>query len=251
MPDIMHVVKIHASPEQVYEALTTDEGIRNWWTRDAVLDSAIGGVGEFGFFNRRVVTKVKIDELKPPIRVAWTTISSAAPGGWDDTRITFDLRPEAGDTVLCFAHRGFKQADEGYARTTTGWGYYLVSLQQYLEAGKGAPHPDVDFARVIDRPDFRMPTASKWRAPRAVADGGEAQSLRPRRSAHHPSVSSAPSPRTRSSAGGDTLSSTARRSGPRTSVSAANGASPCALPAVTSTTGAVSSSRSMRRTSSS
>ena len=81
MPDIMHVVKIHASPEQVYEALTTDEGIRNWWTRDAVLDSAIGGVGEFGFFNRRVVTKVKIDELKPPIRVAWTTISSAAPGG--------------------------------------------------------------------------------------------------------------------------------------------------------------------------
>jgi hypothetical protein len=27
------------------------------------------------------------------------------------------------------AHRGFKQADEVYALTTTGWGYYLVSLQ--------------------------------------------------------------------------------------------------------------------------
>jgi uncharacterized protein YndB with AHSA1/START domain len=37
MPDIMHLVKINASPERVYQALTTPEGIRNWWTRDADL----------------------------------------------------------------------------------------------------------------------------------------------------------------------------------------------------------------------
>src|SRR5215813_12767211 len=37
MPDIMHTLKIHASPEQVYDAIATAEGIRNWWTRDAVL----------------------------------------------------------------------------------------------------------------------------------------------------------------------------------------------------------------------
>jgi hypothetical protein len=51
--------------------------------------------------------------------------------------------------VLFFAHRGFKQADEAYARVTTGWEYFLVSLQQYLETGEGAPHPEVDFARVV------------------------------------------------------------------------------------------------------
>jgi uncharacterized protein YndB with AHSA1/START domain len=49
MPDMMHLVKIHASPERVYQALTTTEGIRNWWTRDADLDSKIGGTGEFRF----------------------------------------------------------------------------------------------------------------------------------------------------------------------------------------------------------
>jgi hypothetical protein len=43
--------------------------------------------------------------------------------------------------VLSFAHRGFAQADEGYARVTTGWGYYLVSLQLYLETGKGDGEP--------------------------------------------------------------------------------------------------------------
>jgi len=147
MPDIMHLIKIHASPEQVYQVLTTAEGIRNWWTRDAVLESKIGGTGELGFYEHRV-TKIRVDELKAPVRVGWKTISSFRPE-WDGTTITFDLRAEGSDTVLSFAHCGFEKADEVYALTTTGWGYYLVSLQQYLETGKGAPHPDIDFARVI------------------------------------------------------------------------------------------------------
>lgn len=149
MPDIMHLIKIRVSPGRVYQALTTEEGVRNWWTRDADLDSKIGGTGEFRFYGGKGVTNVRVDELKPPVRVGWKTISANAPGGWNGTTITFDLRAEGGDTVLSFAHRGFGQADEGYALVTTGWAYYLVSLQQYLETGKGAPHPDIDFSRVI------------------------------------------------------------------------------------------------------
>lgn len=149
MPDIMHLVTIHGSPERVYQALATAEGIRNWWTRDADLESKIGGTGEFRFYEGKAVTTVSVEALEVPVRVGWKTISSDAPGGWDGTTITFDLRAEGSDTVLSFAHRGFAQADEGYARVTTGWAYYLVSLQQYLETGRGAPHPDIDFARVI------------------------------------------------------------------------------------------------------
>ncbi|HEX8807339.1 MAG TPA: SRPBCC domain-containing protein, partial [Candidatus Aquilonibacter sp.] len=58
---------------------------------------------------------------------------------WVDTTIHFDLRAERGGTVVLFAHRGFEQADEHYAKTTSGWGVYLQSLQQYLETGKGNP----------------------------------------------------------------------------------------------------------------
>ena len=142
MPDITHGVTIRASPEQVYEALTTAEGIRSWWTRHTVIDPRVGGMGEFAFFKRAVVTRVKIDELVPPKRVAWTTISSDAPGGWNGTKITFDLRAQGVDTVVAFAHRGFTQADDGFAKVTGGWWYYLLSLKQYLETGKGKPHPD-------------------------------------------------------------------------------------------------------------
>lgn len=151
MPDIMHLINIHTPPERVYQALTTAEGIRNWWTRDADLDAQIGGTGEFRFsYEGTVVTTVRVEELKPPIRVVWKTISSFRPE-WSGTTITFDLRSEGSDTMLSFAHCGFEETDEIYALTTTGWGYYLVSLQQYLEMGEGAPSPDVDFARVIRR----------------------------------------------------------------------------------------------------
>jgi uncharacterized protein YndB with AHSA1/START domain len=149
MPDIMHMLTIAAPPERVYQALTTAEGIRAWWTREAELDGQVGGAGEFRFYGGRVVTTVTVDARTPPAHVGWRTVASTAPGGWVGTTIAFDLRAEGSGTVLLFAHRGFKEANEGYARVTTGWAYFLVSLQQYLERGQGAPAPDIDFARML------------------------------------------------------------------------------------------------------
>jgi uncharacterized protein YndB with AHSA1/START domain len=149
MPDIMHLIKIHAPAERVYQALTTAAGIHGWWTRDADLDSGIGGTGEFRFYGGKGVTRVRIEALEPPARVRWKTIAANAPGGWEGTTIAFDLREEGEDTILSFAHRGFAEAGEGYALVNTGWAYYLVSLQQYLETGRGAPQQEKDFARVL------------------------------------------------------------------------------------------------------
>ncbi|HUN29152.1 MAG TPA: SRPBCC domain-containing protein, partial [Alphaproteobacteria bacterium] len=137
MADIMHLVKIAAPPERVYEALTTPEGIRGWWTRDADLDAAVGGAGTFRFHGGSDVTTITVKELEPPLHVHWKTRSSFRPE-WDGTTITFDLRAEQEYTVLSFAHRGFETADERYAVTTTGWGVYLASLRQYLETGTGS-----------------------------------------------------------------------------------------------------------------
>ncbi len=149
MPDVMHLLRIGAAPERVYRAITTAEDVRKWWTRDCDLDETVCGAGEFRFYDNRVVTKVRIDALQPPSHVSWTTLSSTAPGGWQDTTIRFDLRAEGDMTVLLFAHRGFAETGETYARVTTGWAYFLFSLQRYLETGTGVPAPDVDFTRVV------------------------------------------------------------------------------------------------------
>jgi len=153
MPDITHVVTIQASPERVYSAVTTAEGIRNWWTHQVHLDSRIGGTGEFRFNQGRTVTQVRVDEAEPPVRVRWTTIFSNAPAGWSGSTIAFDLRREDGATVLSFTHRGFREADERFLRVSAGWAYYLTCLQRYLEKGYGALHGDIDLARLIARKD--------------------------------------------------------------------------------------------------
>ena len=138
MPDIMHRIKIPALPERVYQALTTADGIRSWWTRDADLDSETDGAGEFRFYGRRFVARVRIDELSPPSRVAWSVVNAA----WEGKTIQFDVEADGSDSWLSFAHRGFTQADRNYAAATTRWGYYLVSLRRYLQTGKGMPNPD-------------------------------------------------------------------------------------------------------------
>jgi uncharacterized protein YndB with AHSA1/START domain len=38
MADIRHRVQIAASPEQVYQELTTKDGFSRWWTRDVAGD---------------------------------------------------------------------------------------------------------------------------------------------------------------------------------------------------------------------
>jgi uncharacterized protein YndB with AHSA1/START domain len=146
MPDILHLLTIQAPPEKVYQALTTPAGIRSWWTREAELEAWIGGRGEFRFYGGKGVTEVRVEVLEPPLRVGWRVTAANAPGGWEGTTITFDLAEKDGGTLLSFAQRGFARADEGFALVTTGWAYYLVSLQQYLERGKGTPQQDKDFS---------------------------------------------------------------------------------------------------------
>jgi uncharacterized protein YndB with AHSA1/START domain len=138
MQDIMHLIKIHATSERVYEAITTAEGIRQWWTRDATIELKVGAAGEFGFNGKRFVAKVTVEELNPVTRVRWKVTNSA----WQGNDIEFNLKTDGNDTTLLFAHRGFPRADEGFASATTRWGFYLFSLKRYLQTGKGTPNPD-------------------------------------------------------------------------------------------------------------
>lgn len=138
MHDVMHLLRIHAPPEHVYEAITTAEGIRQWWTRDAVIEPKVGAAGEFGFNRKRFVAKITVEELNPATRVRWRVANSA----WQGDEIAFNLKTDEGNTTVLFAHRGFPRADEGFASATTRWGFYLLSLKRYLQTGKGTPNPD-------------------------------------------------------------------------------------------------------------
>ncbi len=141
MPEILHLIKVRAAQDRVYQAVSTAQGIREWWTRDAALDLKVGGNGEFGFYGHRMVIKVKVAELTPTRHMVWEPISSTG-GGFDGTTISFDLKSEDDVTSVVFAHRDFKASGENIGSATTRWGFYLLSLKRYLEAGKGTPNPE-------------------------------------------------------------------------------------------------------------
>ncbi len=138
MHDIMHLIKIHASSGRVYEAITTADGLRQWWTRDAAIEPKIGAAGEFGFYGKRFVAKVSVTALSPFTLVRWKVANLAWPG----SDIEFNVKADGNDTTLLFAHRGFPRADEAFASATTRWGFYLLSLKRYLQSGNGTPNPD-------------------------------------------------------------------------------------------------------------
>lgn len=137
MADILHRITIHAPPERVFEAITTQEGLKSWWTPDVIAQPRLGTIAEFGFHDHAVVFRMRIDEFRPQKRIHWTCVDG--PPEWKGTFVTFDLTPaEAGKTKLQFKHCEWRSVDGEFAGCNTTWGHLLVLLKEYAEGGSPA-----------------------------------------------------------------------------------------------------------------
>ena len=136
--DILHKVGVKsAAPDQVYDALTTLDGLSGWWTSDTTGDPDLGGVVTFRFL--RGVIDMEVRELDPGKRVLWAVVGG--PDEWLGTTVTFELREEDGYTIVLFAHEGWREPVEFMHHCSTKWGVFLMSLKSLLETGQGAAHP--------------------------------------------------------------------------------------------------------------
>jgi len=138
MVDILHRVGVKTeSPEKVYDALTTVEGLAGWWTDDTSGSAEKDGVLEFRFplggFDMEVV------EQRPSEHVAWTVVGG--PDEWVGTTIDWQLRQDGDYTIVLFKHEGWKEPVEFMHHCSTKWATYLMSLKSLVETGVGAPAP--------------------------------------------------------------------------------------------------------------
>ena len=132
MPNILHQIKIHASPERVFDALSTADGLRSWWTTDVAAEPIEGSIAEFGFQRRGTVFRMRIDELVPGRRIAWSCLGDHDE--WEGTRLEWHLSPEDGGHVdLRFAHRDWRSLGGAYAISNTTWGGLMYRLKAYAE----------------------------------------------------------------------------------------------------------------------
>ena len=132
MPDILHLVGIAAEPIRVFEALTTVEGIRHWWSEDTQGDAKEGG--EFQFRNNRFHV-IHAD----PSLVTWRYSGPAKE--WESTEITFRLEWREVQTIVLFKQAGWREPVEFMHHCSTKWAIFLMSLKSLVETGTGAPDP--------------------------------------------------------------------------------------------------------------
>src|SRR4051812_4353715 len=92
VPDILHRIGTSATPEKVFAALTTIDGLRRWWVSSATGDAKKGGRIDFGFCDMQVVA------AEPGQRVQWRCVRG--PAEWVDTEVTFRLRKDSETFVL-------------------------------------------------------------------------------------------------------------------------------------------------------
>ena len=145
MVDILHRVGVRASsPEKVYDALTTVDGLAGWWTDETAGSGDVGGVLEFRFppvggFDMEVVA------TEPSKRVSWKVVDG--PAEWIGTTVDWDLRQDGDWTIVLFRHAGWAEPVEFMHHCSTKWGTFLMSMKRLVETGEGEPAPrDVEIS---------------------------------------------------------------------------------------------------------
>jgi len=137
MKKIIHFVRIHAAPEKVFQALTTEPGLRNWWSTTVDIDQA-DSVIHFRFagdFNPDMKITAQSDRL-----VEWEC--TGGHDNWQANTFSFELSEAQAETGLMFVQIYAQElTDEVYGTYNYNWGYYLHSLKQFCETGTGTPFP--------------------------------------------------------------------------------------------------------------
>jgi uncharacterized protein YndB with AHSA1/START domain len=137
MKKILHAVEIKAPRNKVYQAITTQEGLSNWWTTKVSVEAGVGGLIDFTFlgdFN----PDMSVTQLEPNRAAHWRCVGGH--NNWLDNTFSFELSDKNDNTLLIFTQIYARElSDEVYGTYNYNWGYYLDSLREYCETGQGKP----------------------------------------------------------------------------------------------------------------
>jgi len=135
MESIRHRLTIKVPAEKVYEAVTTQNGLQNWWCRQTTAKPEVGFINTFTFGELK--NKMKITNLDAGKSIEWHCLESIEE--WVDTSISFHLEEKDGRTILRFAHSNWRAATDFFDACNYDWGRFMASLKSYCENGTGTP----------------------------------------------------------------------------------------------------------------
>jgi uncharacterized protein YndB with AHSA1/START domain len=140
-PDrIERTATLTRAPDEVWQALTTSEGLSAWFGQRASIDLRPGGRATMTFAGG-VIVDMRIERVEEPTVFAYTWRLPDLPD--DDPRRTyveFTLEPAGDGTRLRVVETGFAQLPldtrrETYDSHSEGWTRELAELVEHLDGG--------------------------------------------------------------------------------------------------------------------
>ncbi len=138
-------LRIDATPEIVYEVISSPEHLREWWPDDADLEPVPGATGRIIFGDPSgpdaASVPITVVEADPPRRFAfrWAFDGDQA-SETNSFLVTFDLLPSGDGTLLRFKETGFRERgwegavlEEAYLDHVRGWDEFLPRLVAHAE----------------------------------------------------------------------------------------------------------------------
>ncbi|MBV9952644.1 MAG: SRPBCC family protein [Acidimicrobiia bacterium] len=145
-------VQIDASPETVFEVITSPEHLREWWPDEAHFEPTPGATGELVFGDRSAgtanVPQITVVEAEPSrlFSFRWTHAEGEVAAEGNSLFVTFELAPSGNGTRLRMTESGFREMgweiavlEQQYTDHSNGWDHFLPRLVTYapsVEAGR-------------------------------------------------------------------------------------------------------------------
>jgi uncharacterized protein YndB with AHSA1/START domain len=137
-------IYVEASPEIVFDVVSSPDHLTMWWPDDARYDPTPGSVGEIVFGDPEAgggVVPFTVVDARPPrtfsFRWAHPVDQAAAEG--NSLLVTFELTPSGRGTKLRMTETGFREMgwevavlEEQYREHSNGWDFFLPRLAPYV-----------------------------------------------------------------------------------------------------------------------
>jgi uncharacterized protein YndB with AHSA1/START domain len=136
---------VDASPDVVYEVISSPVHIREWWGAEAELEPEAGESGQLVWAQTptadAMTVPITVVDADPPRRFSfrWVHPSGAVATPANSLLVTFDLVPSSTGTVVRLSETGFREMgwevavlEENYKEHSTGWDIFVPRLGEYV-----------------------------------------------------------------------------------------------------------------------
>ena len=136
-------IYIEASPEIVFDVVSSPAHVEQWWPDQAHYEPAPGSVGEIVFGDRNAggaVASFTVVDARPPrsFSFRWTHPQGEPAKPGNSLLVTFELTPTGGGTLLKMTESGFREMgwevavlENQYHEHVSAWDFYLPRLVSY------------------------------------------------------------------------------------------------------------------------